>query len=162
MNQLNDTTNLLSTELSRRRRELGSQSPRAFAEIYMTHNCNKPFSRMHEEMFGLLSGMTENRKARLAIAAPRGHAKSTIVSLVYVLWCVLYSKEKLVLIASNTITQATALLKDIKDQLKRNPLMPKIEKRHLADRVFNARSDVLEAGPGKDRHGGRRMAKVRI
>jgi hypothetical protein len=45
------------------------------------------------------------------------------VSLVYVLWCVLYSKEKLVLIASNTITQAMALLKDIKDQLKRNPLI---------------------------------------
>ncbi|MFQ5770923.1 MAG: hypothetical protein ACE5HX_10340, partial [bacterium] len=59
----------------------------------------------------------------MAIAAPRGHAKSTIVSLVYVLWCVLYLKEKLILIASNTQEQAVTLLKDIKHQLKSNPLI---------------------------------------
>lgn len=123
MNQLNDTTNLLSTELSRHRRGLGSQSPRAFAEIYMKDNCHLPYSGMHKEIFTLLLQMTKQRKGRLAIAAPRGHAKSTIVSLVYVLWCVLYSKEKLVLIASNTITQAMALLKDIKHQLKNNALI---------------------------------------
>jgi predicted phage terminase large subunit-like protein len=123
MKQLNDTINLLSTELSRHRRKLGSQSPRVFAEIYMKSNCHAPYSGMHKEIFTLLLQMTKRRKGRLAIAAPRGHAKSTIVSLVYVLWCVLYSKEKLVLIASNTITQAMALLKDIKDQLKRNPLI---------------------------------------
>lgn len=123
MIQLNDTINFLSTELSRHRRSLGSYSPHTFAEIYMKSNCNKPFSRMHEGMFGLLSGMTKNRKAKLAIAAPRGHAKSTIVSLVYVLWCVLYLKERLVLIASNTQEQAVTLLKDIKNQLKSNPLI---------------------------------------
>ena len=123
MIQLNDTINFLSTELSRHRRSLGSHSPHAFAKIYMTNNCNKPFSRMHEEMFGLLSGMTKNRKARLAIAAPRGHAKSTIISQVYVLWCVLYLKERLILIASNTQEQAVTLLKDIKNQLKSNPLI---------------------------------------
>ena len=78
---------------------------------------------MHEEMFGLLSGMTINRKARLAIAAPRGHAKSTIVSLVYMLWCALYLKERLILIASNTQEQAVTLLKDIKHQLKNNPFI---------------------------------------
>jgi len=117
MKQLNDTINLLSTELSGHRRRLGSQSPRAFAEIYMKSNCHAPYSGMHKEIFTLLLQMTKRRKGRLAIAAPRGHAKSTIVSLVYVLWCVLYSKEKLVLIASNTITQAMALLKGIKHQL---------------------------------------------
>ncbi len=43
-----------------------------------------------------------------------------------------------------------------------SPLVPKIEKRYLTDRVFNARSDVLEAGPGKDRHGGRRMPEIGV
>ena len=123
MIQLNDTINFLSTELSRHRRRLGSQSPRAFAEIYMEDNCPLPYSGMHKEIFTLLLQMTKQRKGRLAIAAPRGHAKSTIVSLVYVLWRVLYSKEKLVLIASNTIAQAMALLKDIKHQLKKNALI---------------------------------------
>jgi len=89
----------------------------------MKGNCHLTYSGMHKEIFTLLLQMTKQRKGRLAIAAPRGHAKSTIVSLVYVLWRVLYSKEKLVLIASNTITQAIALLKDIKHQLKNNPLI---------------------------------------
>jgi predicted phage terminase large subunit-like protein len=59
----------------------------------------------------------------VAIAAPRGHAKSTIVCLVYVLWCILYLKERLILIVSNTQEQAINLLKDIKHQLKSNPLI---------------------------------------
>jgi predicted phage terminase large subunit-like protein len=78
---------------------------------------------MHREIFQKLVDMTEHRKARIAIAAPRGHAKSTIVSLVYVLWCILYSKERLILIVSNTTEQAVALLKDIKHQLRSNPLI---------------------------------------
>ena len=77
---------------------------------------------MHLEIFQQLLDITSRRKAKIAIAAPRGHAKSTIVSLVYVLWCVLYQKERLILIASNTTEQAVALLKDIKHQLRSNPL----------------------------------------
>jgi hypothetical protein len=78
---------------------------------------------MHLEMFKKLRNITKARGAKVAIAAPRGHAKSTIVSLVYVLWCALYLKERLILIASNTTPQATVLLKDIKHQLKDNPLI---------------------------------------
>jgi predicted phage terminase large subunit-like protein len=123
MTQLNDKINFLSNELSRHRRSLGSQSPYAFAKFYMKSNCHAPYSGMHKEIFTLLLQMTEQGKGRLAIAAPRGHAKSTIVSLVYVLWCVLYLKERLILIASNTQEQAKTLLKDIKHQLKSNPLI---------------------------------------
>ena len=123
MIQLNDIFNLLSTEISRHRRSLGSHSPHTFAEIYLKSNCHAPYSGMHKEIFTLLLQMSEKRKGRLAIAAPRGHAKSTIISLVYVLWCVLYLKERLILIASNTHEQAVTLLKDIKDQLKSNHLI---------------------------------------
>jgi len=123
MKQPSDTINVLSTELSRHRRNLASQSPRAFAEVYMKNNCHASFSRMHEEMFALLFEITRKRRAKVAIAAPRGHAKSTIVSLVYVLWCVLYFKERLILIASNTTEQVIALLKDIKHQLIDNSLI---------------------------------------
>ena len=119
----NQNINMLQANLSQQRREIGATSPYAFAEVYMKNNCNAPYSRMHLEMFQQLLDITESRKARIAIAAPRGHAKSTIVSLVYVLWCVLYQKEKLILIASNTTQQAATLLKDIKDQLKNNPFI---------------------------------------
>ena len=115
--------NILYANLRRQRRRLGAKSPQAFAEVYLKNNCSAPYSRMHLEIFDKLLDMTSRRRARLAIAAPRGHAKSTIVSMVYVLWCVLYAKERLILIASNTTGQAVTLLKDIKHQLRFNPLL---------------------------------------
>jgi len=123
MVELDTDLSILSDHLRQQRRQLGALSPQAFAEVYMKNNCSSPYSPMHLEIFDKLLGITKHRKARLAIAAPRGHAKSTIVSLVYVLWCILYLKERLILIASNTQEQAVALLKDIKHQLKNNPLI---------------------------------------
>jgi hypothetical protein len=123
MNKQNVNVGILSANLSHQRRQLGSTSPQAFAEIYLKNNCSVPYSTMHIEIFQKLIDITHIRKAKVAIAAPRGHAKSTIVSLVYTLWCVLYDKERLVLIVSNTTEQANALLKDIKHQLKNNPLI---------------------------------------
>ena len=123
MNKQDININILSANLRQQRRLLGAKSPQAFAEVYLKNNCSAPYSKMHLKMFKKLLNITKKRRAKIAIAAPRGHAKSTIVSLVYVLWCVLYHKERLILIASNTTEQAIALLKDIKHQLRFNPLI---------------------------------------
>ena len=61
---------------------------------------------------------TENK--RLAFAAPRGHAKSTIVTLFYVMWSICYEKEKFVFILSATANQAQKLLSEIKGTLQSN------------------------------------------
>jgi predicted phage terminase large subunit-like protein len=58
-----------------------------------------------------------SRQSKVAIAAPRRHAKSTAVTLAYVLSCVLFRNRTYVLIISDTITQATQFLGDIKKQL---------------------------------------------
>ena len=123
MNKQDTNVNILFANLRQQRHRLGAISPQAFAEVYLKNNCSAPYSKMHLEMFKKLLDITKSRRAKIAIAAPRGHAKSTIVSLVYVLWCVLYLKEKLILIASNTTEQANTLLKDIKHQLRFNPLI---------------------------------------
>jgi len=123
MNKQDTNVNILFANLSQQRRQLGAISPQAFAEVYLKNNCSAPYSKMHLGMLKKLLNITKKRRAKVAIAAPRGHAKSTIVSLVYVLWCVLYLKERLILIASNTTEQAIALLKDIKHQLRFNPLI---------------------------------------
>lgn len=107
-------------EVRRVRRDLASRSPEEFARAYLESICNLPFSRMHLELFTALGGTIKKRGARLAIAAPRGHAKSTIVSLAFVLWCILYEKEKLVVIVSATKEQAALLLSHIKEQLQKN------------------------------------------
>lgn len=54
---------------------------------------------------------------KVAIAAPRRHAKSTAITLAYVLACVLFRNRSYVLIVSDTITQATQFLGDIKKEL---------------------------------------------
>ncbi|HUU18008.1 MAG TPA: phage terminase large subunit [Sedimentisphaerales bacterium] len=122
MNRTNNYLALISAEIIQARRNTGAQSPQQFAEAYLQSHCNLPFSRMHEEIFSLLKEITVKRNARVAIAAPRGHAKSTIIALVYPLWCVLYGKESFVLIVSSTSDQAILRLNDIKKQLETNPL----------------------------------------
>ena len=107
-------------DLRRQRRDLGRQSPQMFARIYLSSHCPLPFSRMHREVFAAVADLVDRRAGRLAIAAPRGHAKSTIVSLAYVLWCVLYEREMLVLLVSATLGQVILLLKSIKDEIQQN------------------------------------------
>ncbi|MCH8130684.1 MAG: phage terminase large subunit [Acidobacteria bacterium] len=107
-------------EVSRLRRSMGGESPERFAQVYLPQHCSKPFSRMHRELFDVLAEMVDKRSGRLAIAAPRGHAKSTIVSLAFILWCVLYEKEKLVLLVSATKEQVILLLRAVKDELQKN------------------------------------------
>ena len=103
MNRTSSSLFLISEEVKQIRKGTGAQSPHQFAEAYLPSHFYLPFSKMHEEIFSLLKGITERRNARVAIAAPRGHAKSTIIALAYPLWCVLYGKENFVLIVSNTL-----------------------------------------------------------
>lgn len=56
----------------------------------------------------------------VAIAAPRGHAKSTAITHAYVLASVLFRDRSFVLIVSDTYDQAVMFLKDIANELKDN------------------------------------------
>ncbi len=109
--------------LSRVRRMMAAASPYSFAQTYLQHHTKVAPSPMHLELYKLLQEASTARQQRIAIAAPRGHAKTTIVSLVYVLWSVLYKKEMFVLLVSATREQAVQLLKAIRDELQTNPLL---------------------------------------
>jgi predicted phage terminase large subunit-like protein len=122
MNKNDYTVQILSI-LSQRRKALGALSPQHFAKAYLQPHFNLPFSRMHEELFILLEQATDKRNFHLAVAAPRGHAKSTVVSLAYVLWCICYGLEQHIVIISNTGDQAADLLSTIKTELESNPLL---------------------------------------
>lgn len=56
----------------------------------------------------------------VAIAAPRGHAKSTAITFAYVLAAVLFRERNYVVIISDTEGQATLFLNDIKRELIEN------------------------------------------
>jgi predicted phage terminase large subunit-like protein len=109
--------------LSKHRRALGARSASVFAKIYLGNHFKLTPSRMHREMFQLLDGLKEHRGRRIAIAAPRGHAKTTVVGLGYVLWAALYNLEPMIVIVSGASSQATQILSHIKEELLHNPLL---------------------------------------
>ncbi len=109
--------------MSHLRRMLSQTSLKAFCTTYLPHHFTRPFSRMHEELFPLLEAASKERQARLAVAAPRGHAKTTVVSLGYLLWSLAYGREPFILLISNTAEQAAQILTDLKQELENNPLI---------------------------------------
>lgn len=71
----------------------------------------------HREWWKLVTGPDKF----VAISAPRNHAKSTAISLSYVLASVLFRAKKFVLLVSDTETQANLFLGSIKQELQDNP-----------------------------------------
>jgi len=57
---------------------------------------------------------------RIAIAAPRGHAKTTITDTVYAAWSILHSKAKFVLLISDTYSQSVMFLDSLKAEFESN------------------------------------------
>ena len=101
-------------------KDLARRSLKIFAVTYFKHYCKCSFAPFHIELFDYLTGMTLSRGKQCAIAAPRGNAKSSIVSLIYVLWCICYGYEKCIVLFSSTRKQSEKLLSHVKEELSSN------------------------------------------
>lgn len=111
---------LLSNALREQQRDLATRSLRAFGRLYLPHHFTKPPSRMHEELYQMLDGLHQRPGARIAIAAPRGNAKSTLISLAYVLWSVVCGHHRFIVLISDTADKAAEFLEHIKHELVHN------------------------------------------
>lgn len=60
------------------------------------------------------------RENRMGIAAPRGHAKTTLTSFFYVMYCLLYQVKRNVVIISATEDLATRFLRRLKGEFETN------------------------------------------
>jgi len=76
----------------------------------------KPIPPFHRQLWR----MCTSKHRFVAVAAPRGHAKSTAVTLSYVLASVLFRDHQYVIIISDTESQSSEFLNDIKMQLIEN------------------------------------------
>jgi predicted phage terminase large subunit-like protein len=94
-----------------------------FRKYYFKEYHEYPDADFHKELSKLLMGITRERKARVAIAAPRDSAKSTIISLEYVIYCICHKIENYIVIISNSREQAVGFLRDIKHELDNNELL---------------------------------------
>ena len=109
--------------------------PMAFGRRYLGHYFTLSSPAFHRQLGRLwqkrvMKGMTPGEDTlptmlaapgcRLALAAPRGHAKSTVMSLQNVLHAALYGYKKYILLVSDTESQATSFLDCIKAELEEN------------------------------------------
>lgn len=87
---------------------------------HLDHYLTNGVSRMHKEMVGTLGTLAERRGQQINRMAPRGFAKSTLVSKAYPLWAALEGVEPFTLLLSDTSNQAITFLKAIKREVESN------------------------------------------
>ncbi|MFA9948727.1 hypothetical protein [Dentiradicibacter hellwigii] len=96
---------------------------RFFTRVYFPHYVRSPAeSELHKYLYKLLPEIVgQIKSAADAIAAPRGEAKSTLVSQLFVLWCLVTGRKRYPVIVMDSIDQAYPMLEAIKAELEFNP-----------------------------------------
>ncbi|MFZ6655653.1 phage terminase large subunit [Undibacterium sp. TJN19] len=104
----------------RRFQALGSF--RFFAQTYFPHYIKHSPATVHEYLFDRFQEVVDNKIGdHDAIAAPRGHAKSTIITQIGTLWCIVTGRKSYPLIVMDALDQALPMLEAIKAELCFNP-----------------------------------------
>lgn len=93
-----------------------------FARTYFPHYVKRPNSVLHDYLYTRLPEIAASDKAETdAIAAPRGEAKSTITSQLFVIWCIATGRKWYAMIGMDAFDQAAIMLEAIKAELEANP-----------------------------------------
>ena len=105
------------------RRRRADQDFEFFIGAYFPHYIRSPHkSELHRYLFKRLPEIVASTRSETdAIAAPRGEAKSTLVSQLFVLWCLVTGRKKYPVIVMDSIDQAYPMLEAIKAELEFNP-----------------------------------------
>jgi hypothetical protein len=88
-----------------------------FGERYFPHLVTQGCADFHHTLVEIVEA-TEN--SRVSILAPRGHAKSTWLSIIYPIWKIVNDRDIKIIIVSDTGDQAEMFLRLIKDELEAN------------------------------------------
>lgn len=91
-----------------------------FVKTYFPHLASASKSHLHEYLFDRLPALAAGKGAHIAIAAPRGEAKSTLVSQIYTLWRAVTGRSHYVCIIMDAYDQAAMMLEAIKVELEAN------------------------------------------
>ncbi len=106
-----------------KRRKQAQDDYEFFVSTYFPHYVRSPHkSELHKYLFRRLPKIVGSDKSENdAIAAPRGEAKSTLVSQLFVLWCLVTGRKRYPVIVMDSIDQAYPMLEAIKAELEFNP-----------------------------------------
>ncbi len=97
-----------------------------FCTKFLGHHFPLPSSRFHTALKDRLEYITDHRGNSDVWIAPRGNAKSTIISLAYLLYVICEEVEKYIVLVSDTHGQAVQFLTDIKIELENNAALAKV------------------------------------
>ena len=111
---------------------------------YHVRNESPPF---HKEIFNSLLHIKGGEK--IAIIAPRGHAKSTLCSLIYPLHRILFGEEKFVLLISESEMQSKYLLESLGDEIEYNEKLQYFFGNRIGD-VWGKEEKEIITGFNKD------------
>ena len=94
-----------------------------FVQNYFPHYVRSSHkSQLHEYLFKTLPAMLRRKDNALeATAAPRGEAKSTMVTQLFSLWAIVTGQKHYIVIVMDSIDQAYPMLEAIKAELEFNP-----------------------------------------
>ena len=110
-------------EESRKRRDRAFLDYGFFVRTYFPHYVPTPhLSRFHEFLFRRMQAVIDGESdGREVYEAPRGEAKSTYVTQLGALWCIVTERKKMIGILMNTEEQAIEMLISIQVELENNP-----------------------------------------
>lgn len=95
---------------------------RFFAYTYFPHYIKGAPSAFQQWVYETLPGLIDSGLGcKQAVGAPRGNAKSTLITQLFVLWCVLTGRIHFAVIIMDAFDQAVMMLEAIKVELESNP-----------------------------------------
>lgn len=98
--------------------------PDAFAHYYFKHILRSPSSEFHFMLYNLIKKIIKTpHPSTVAIAAPRGSAKTQIMNVILPIWCAAFELKNFIIIMSETSRLAEANLESIKSELISNELL---------------------------------------
>lgn len=110
-----------------------------FSTVFLAHRYDDPkiTPAFHEEMWAMCS----TGRGRVAIAAPRGHAKSTGITFAYALYLLLTRRSTHMLIISSNEAMAASFVGDIRIELQENESL--IEYFNVQEFVKETESEII-------------------
>ncbi len=111
--------------------EEAKDNPEAFARRYLSHYLTARPAPFHKELYHLMASTATARTpgppkadtAREAVAAPRGHGKSVLMSLVFPLWAICTRRKRFIVLISSSSAIAEGFLASITRELEENALL---------------------------------------
>ena len=102
----------------KKRKKLSADAVRTFSELYLVsqYDGKTEIPDIHMEWWEMCC----SGHSKVAIAAPRGHAKSTALTLAYTMASICFRYKRYVVIVANTEDIANDFLSGIRDQFRHN------------------------------------------